>query len=581
MSTEENRSFVKPYAVIDDRLAVSDVLDFGVMKGAQELTVQRFPANSASSSSHVYNVQCPSRSTVISREIIWHSKVTLTLTAPKIDPQYVGPNKHLVAVGSTDALGPFPLASLCSTIQATINSNTVSVQMQDVLPQLLRLNNKNDLLAYNGSTPTAYDTFFDYAGSSKYISNPNGGVDNSPDEDINYRGSYPVTIIPGVAPFQNGPIPTPPAPNTAYSEQITFEVYEPLLLSPFMFGQPQNRSGMYGVNNMSFQMNFGNKNRVWRHAAMNTGNPTTDRSWDIVVSDISFADSELIFNFMTPPNSMVLPKRCVVPYYNLNRMLLSTNSATVGPGVKTVIESNAVTIEQIPDKFIICVRKPMSTQTCMDSDSFLPVTALTLTFNNKAGYCSGWKNVDFYRSARNAGSNQSWLEFQGSANAATTDPIAGVNVIKTSGSLIVLDLARDITLSEEHLSSSVGGSYNLQFQIEVTNPYTYAVAPEIVLISVNSGVFKLEDGSSELKTAVLLPSEVAAAKKETPVVHANIRRMLGSGFVDSLRHAWKKSAPMVKHGVSVADALTADGLSASGLSGAAIRHHKSLKDRLK
>jgi len=579
MSTEQYKNFVRPFSVIDDRLGVSDMLDYAVMKGAQESTIQRFPANSASSSSHVYNINISSKNALLDRRIVWHSKVKLKLSATNIPATYRG-NLNLVNVGSTDALAPFPLHMMCQNIQATINSNTVSVQMQDVLPQLLRLNNKNDLLAYNGSTPCAYDTFYSYADSYSFNSNALGAINNSPDEDINFRGSYPVKLA--AAPIPNGQGGNNPNPATVYTQDVEFEVWEPLLLSPFMYGQPQNKSAMFGINNMSFMMNIGRLNRVWRHAAINTGTPASDRSWNITVADVTFTDPEMIFNFLTPPNSMTLPPRCIVPYYNLNRMLLSTNGNIINHGQTSTIQSNAVTIEQIPDKFVICVRKRLADQTCQDSDSFWPITKMNITFNNKAGYCSGWAPIDFYKAAREAGSNQSWLEFYGTANTQATDPLKSNKDVKTSGSLVVLEVGKDLVLGEEYLAPGVGGGYGLQFSVEVTNPSdTEDLVPEIVLIAINSGVFKLEDGSSEVKTAVLLPSEVTAASKETPIVHANLRRMVGSGFVDSLKNAWKRSGPLVKHGVTAADALTADGLSASGLSGAAIRHHKSLKDRLK
>lgn len=513
--------------------------------------------------------------------------MTLTLSATNISAAYVGANKNLVDVSRTDALSPFPLHNLMSTIQATINSNTVSLQVQDVLPQLLRLNNKNDLLAYNGSTPVAYDTFLNYSDAVNFITNPLGGINNSTDEDINYRGCYGVTL--GAA-----PIPTPPNPATVYTQTVTFEVFEPFLLLPFMFGQPQNQGGMYGVNNMSFSMNVGNLQRAWRHAVIDTGVAAQDRSWNISVSSVSFSNSEMIFNFLTPPPSLHPPARCVVPYYELNRYLLTNqNASTINAGVTDTIQSNALNIPTMPDKFIICVRKPMSSQTCQDADAFWQISKINMTFNNKAGYCSGWQPVDFYKSAREAGSNQSWLEFQGTANAIASGA-SGVNAIKTSGSLVVLEINKDICLTEEFISAGVSGTYSLQFSVECTNPYGVALRPELVLIALNSGVFSLEDGRSEVKTALLLPSQVVDAKATEPVARMDVKRMVGAGFFDNLRNAWKKASPYIKQGVNFGDSVAGSGLSASGLSAFGLSaagmsrdalhrtdERKSLKDRLR
>ena len=45
----------------------------------------------------------------------------------------------LVSYGTTDALANFPLNRLISTIQCSINNNTISLQQSDVIDALLRL----------------------------------------------------------------------------------------------------------------------------------------------------------------------------------------------------------------------------------------------------------------------------------------------------------------------------------------------------------------------------------------------------------------------------------------------------------
>ena len=65
--------------------------------------------------------------------------------------------------GVTDALAPFPLHSLVSTMTATINNNTVSMNVQDTLPVLLRLVDPEELAKYNDMTPTALDHLAHYS----------------------------------------------------------------------------------------------------------------------------------------------------------------------------------------------------------------------------------------------------------------------------------------------------------------------------------------------------------------------------------------------------------------------------------
>jgi hypothetical protein len=95
---------------------------------------------------------------------------------------------------------------------------------------------------------------------------------------------------------------------------VKFEVTEPLLLSPFIFGSGYGKQGFYGIQSMTFQMvmNGGSANRAWRSAA------------DVDAMDIrktatvvSYEDSQLIFQFITPHASDMLDPRNVVPYYEI------------------------------------------------------------------------------------------------------------------------------------------------------------------------------------------------------------------------------------------------------------------------
>ena len=46
---------------------------------------------------------------------------------------------------------------------------------------------------------------------------------------------------------------------------ITFKVTEPLLLSPFTFGNQDGKQGLYGIQTMNFHMNIAAKaSRAWR-----------------------------------------------------------------------------------------------------------------------------------------------------------------------------------------------------------------------------------------------------------------------------------------------------------------------------
>ena len=131
---------------------ISDITDqetFGVLAGPALSTYTQFQAISASSSQIVFNVQVPSESIVIDREIYMSSQIAFTLTGT------AAATETFLNWGLTEALSAFPLQSLFTTIQAQINNVSTSTNLQDVLPMLLRMNDNRKLSRYNSMTPSA------------------------------------------------------------------------------------------------------------------------------------------------------------------------------------------------------------------------------------------------------------------------------------------------------------------------------------------------------------------------------------------------------------------------------------------
>ena len=116
--------------------------------------IQRYIPDHAN---HVYNVTVPSLETIISREVLWLSTVTL-----KIIVTSKAANEFAVNYGVTDALAPFPLHSLVNVMTVTINNNTVSQNMQETIPIIPRMVDPEEFSKYNSMTPTALDYLANY-----------------------------------------------------------------------------------------------------------------------------------------------------------------------------------------------------------------------------------------------------------------------------------------------------------------------------------------------------------------------------------------------------------------------------------
>jgi hypothetical protein len=582
-----SQDFVK-VLVKDDRLNVTDTVSYAVHKGGQNMTSAQFNAISATPSSVTFNIQVPSEQTLIDRRVMWRSTVLLKLTV-------LGSASNVgqlpLNYGVTDALAPFPLHQLASVMTATINNNSVSVNIRDVLPAMLRFNDRRELQRYNGTTPVMPDLVAQYSDAVGALLNSLGGWNNSADNDLYPRGAFSLdgistTLAPGGASIASPPtVPNPLADGVPQDIYVQFTVAEPLLLSPFIFCDPKsNNQAFYGVQNMNFVFNIGDASRVWRSALNTAGAGASPFGATVIqsASVVAFTGSQLIFNFLTPHPSDLLPARNAVPYYELPRFITSTQTV-LQPNTERRISTSSLQLNQIPDKLILQVRNPLSSTAWGQPDAFLVIKNISVNFNNQSGILASATQQDLYRYSVENGSNQSWQEFSGSANV----PDAGTGVgkkIPLSGSLLILEFGKDIQLTEDYYSAGSLGNFNLQINMDVQNQCSYPITPEIVLITLNSGLFVNERGTSSTYTGILTKQDVLEASAQQPMFQSSVKRLVGGGFLDSLKsvagailphvlkmgkeHLGKMEHPVAK-GLSGALGALGYGQSGGGASGGA------------
>ena len=207
---------------------------------------------------------------------------------------------------------------------------------------------------------------------------------------------------------------------------------------------------------------------------------------------------QLISTFLTPHATDLLEPRNVVPFYELP--IYRTSNLVELPAVDTemndqgqflesaakTLYSSSVQLYSIPDKLIICVRKPPATLTCNDTDSYATIKGIRINWNNQAGLLSTFTPEQLYRASIQSGlSNLSWDEFcgntisvsnqrdngyvsfrnpysglgpisiiandnPGAQNIGSSDP--GFKYVPTTGTILVLDFATVIQLTDEYFA---------------------------------------------------------------------------------------------------------------------------------
>ena len=567
---------------------ISSDLDFAVKSGASQSTYQRFPATSASNSSLIFSVQVPSENVVIGRDLLLTSGISFTMTAGNAagvgNPGSVPAGSNCFDYGVSDALQAFPLASLMTTASAQINNTSVSVNLQDVLPSILRMNNSRELYRFNSTTPSLPDqAYARYASGLGTNNNPLAGYGNaSYDIDQVPRGAHPASIViqrfaAGV--FQDN---SPNAVNNTDTFIIEFStvVAEPLFLSPFIFGDPEyNQQGLLGINNMTFTFNidatckrlFSTANPYIRTISLGTAaNPNGFTAATSIFSQNAPSNPALLLKFLSTQPSDLIETKNVVPFMDFPRYLTSSanTTAVAAQGTATLTSSN-LQINQIPDLFIINIRKPMSAQTIQDASSFMTVNNISINLNNQSGLLSSASAYDLWRMSVKNGSTQSWAEFGGLAIQAAT--VAGIGAAAdTTGSLLVINPAYDLSLPDYITCGSLG-NYNFQFQVGITNTLSaaggVAITPEICVIAVNSGIMTTQQGVSAIYTGILTKEMVLNAKSRqqaSAMKSAEVKRMVGGNLLNMPLHGIVRAACRRFGGVS-SGGVSSGGVSSGGM----------------
>lgn len=559
MSADFEKVLVK-----DDRLDVKDVVRYAVVKGGQNVTSAQYVALSQSASQLTFNIQVPSEQTIIDRRVLLQTEVSFTVTTPEAVP--VGEQPNGCGYGAVSSLAPFPLHQLMTVMSATINNNTVSLNVRDALPAILRLLDKKELIENNSTTPTYPDTLASYLYNYQELNNPHAGYYNVNESEAFTRGCF----VPSAYTIANA------GGNT--TETFTFKISEPLLLSPFIFGHPKSNSqGFYGVQNMNFVFNIGDTSRFFRcptgtnAQALSYANPYPQPvNWNTLgactVTGLSFANTKLLFNFLTPHPSDMMPARNIVPFYELPRYITPIGSVPAGTRVtqgyssyinphETSVSSQSLQLNQIPDKLIIYVRKRASDQNNGDPDVALAIKQISINFNNNSGILASATKEDLWSMSKHCGNNETWLEWNGVVSSNTRDPaqklqpgtgpLSGFAGFPAVGSYLVLEFGKDIQLVEDYYAPGSLGNFNLQVNLVIQNYNTHAMTNvELVIVTMNSGVFVNERGTSSTYTGILTKQDVLDASKQQAYTKSDVARLVGGGFLDMVKSGVQKLAPI-------------------------------------
>jgi hypothetical protein len=242
-----------------------------------------------------------------------------------------------------------------------------------------------------------------------------------------------------------------------------------------------------------------------------------------------YTQPRLNVQFLTPALDVPLPPKSIVPYMEFPRYIGTPGTAVaVSAGYQaasTQLLSQTITLPNIPDYLLIYV-KP-SSYAASEGDWSLPITGISLNFDNFSGLLSTMSQEQLYAMSVKNGVDMDWSEWSGLGAV----PLSGFGTTQGGwsgliGGPLVLRPGRDFALQAGQAPGLVG-NFTLQFNLQVQNFTDASHTPLIFTVPISSGFFETIKGSSRIITGVLTEQDILSAPARAP--EADLERPVGSG----------------------------------------------------
>lgn len=506
-----------PTQVVYDPLCnLNEPRIYTIQKGGAQVTWKNILATSYSNSNFTISAPPPSPGILVDRKIYMKMRVSIDIvgTAP--------PGSLLLQSGAW-ALRSFPLSRLVNTLQISINNTSCSINMADVFGAFLMYHNGTVAKETEYSmTPTCLDQSTEYSALVNSIRNPLGPYGDSNDGASMGRG--------GFAPVSSTYV------NTNTTAHLDFDLCENLFLSPLVWGR-KNYKAFAGVQTFDVTVNW--VNDLTRILSLATGSPSTYTS-----ITVNLGQPSLLFKYVTPQLLSSVPRSIEYAYNVVDRY--PTYAGTIASGATTQISSSNIQLKGIPRHMYFACRQQNSDLTAYTSDFFLPISQLSMNFNNQCGIFSNMTQFDIYNLCKGNGLNQNWTQFSGGPTVQTNG--STISSFGTIGGVVKVEFAKDIGLSSVE-APGLDGTYQLQINATVTNQSANAVNAMFYIITITEGTWTIENNRSVSQTGVISKLDILNSE-QSPVVHyKDLDEMMGGNIFEDIASGLSKGLSWVRENV--------------------------------
>ena len=388
--------------VRDPRTIVENQRQYAVLRSGSQVTMKQWTTTSVSQSSIQFSCPPPSHKIFVDRKVYITLPVRLTFTG-------TSPPGQVLLNPGCDAPRAYPFSSSVDTFQATINNQSMSINMADVIQPLLHYNTDDHLCGSDYSmTPNLLDQSQAYSQLYGTNRSPMAFYGDTLDKTMSSRASFPFTVV----------------SNTATQAIIDMVICEPIFMSPYYFGKHDD-SAFYNVTTMDFNITFlGNAGfRMWSHDAVSgPGTTITGISWQFnnFISPpftYTYANQPIMnFTYITPNETQILPYDVPItyPYFDITRYPTDAGNA-YAPGQSNIIPSNNIQLNSIPRRMYIWCRERNADlySTCANPDTYFQINNINIQFENKNGLLASASKRQLYEMCVKNHCKMTWAQWSG------------------------------------------------------------------------------------------------------------------------------------------------------------------------
>jgi hypothetical protein len=500
------------------------------------------------------------------------------------------------AAGIQCVLAQNPLAQAASSMELRLNGSSTSVSINDYASIYGHMLDEEDIKMMSSTCPLQKDTDALYAGSVAEIT-----ASNFRSPFVPYGAN---TNIPSRASFvwtQTAAANTGTAAGDWAYANYSIQVTEELYISPLCWGKlVEEVAGISNLNNLILNCRFDNVQRMVRCVAANGGSIALPTSNVLQVSTQSIpavagttgpipvagpapdtsTNPQLNLVYITQDPILAAKMPSTISYdYSLIQPFI-TSQVNFG---QTQIQS--IRLPSIPKKLYVFARpskqfvSSASTAANTVPDTFLRITNVSISFNNRISLLNADSEYTLYTKSVANGLKDTWEDWR-----------------YNTGSLLIIDVERDLGLEADETTGQSNKYSTLQIQVTFSNsPQLYVGSTQVVAANWAAYVLVESPGkmfitASEAQYILTGPSsaEVLALTSNLDNVtdHSHIDNMkVGGSFSGRFGKLLKSGASMLSkvkpehlstaaNLIGTAANLFGAGVAGGAVAGGAMRRHK-------